>query len=46
MKVLIIGANGQLGTDLIRAASGHEILAFNGRSELDVTSATSVLEAI
>ncbi len=27
MKVLLIGANGQLGTDLCAALSGHDVIA-------------------
>ncbi|HXW92981.1 MAG TPA: dTDP-4-dehydrorhamnose reductase [Terriglobales bacterium] len=37
MKVLLIGANGQLGTDLLRVfqAAGHDVLPFT-RRELDI----------
>jgi dTDP-4-dehydrorhamnose reductase len=36
MRILITGAQGQLGRALARRAAGHEVLAF-GRDELDVS---------
>jgi dTDP-4-dehydrorhamnose reductase len=43
MKVLIAGANGQLGKDLLLAAgnAGHDVVGF-GRAEMDVANAESV----
>ncbi len=43
MKVLIAGANGQLGKDMLLAAgnAGHDVVGF-GRAEMDVASADSV----
>ena len=47
MRVLITGANGQLGTDLVRTCTeaGDEVVAC-GRAELDLTDRDSVLGAI
>src|SRR5690606_2423004 len=47
MKVLVCGANGMLGTDVVRAAglAGHEVVAA-GRAELDVTDAGAVAAGI
>ena len=47
MRVLITGATGQLGTDLVRACrgAGDEVVAC-GRKELDLTDRDSVLAAI
>jgi dTDP-4-dehydrorhamnose reductase len=46
MRVLVTGAGGQLGHDLVRAFSdGHEVLACT-RAELDLASRDSVLAAI
>jgi dTDP-4-dehydrorhamnose reductase len=46
MRILITGANGQLGSDLIRASADHEVFPFSGRAELDVTSVIAVSTAI
>ena len=47
MRVLITGATGQLGTDLVRTCqeAGDEVVAC-GRNELDLTDRDSVLGAI
>ncbi|MFD2614061.1 dTDP-4-dehydrorhamnose reductase [Paenibacillus gansuensis] len=46
MKVLITGANGQLGRELVEYLSGNnEVLGF-GREELDITSLESVFEIV
>ena len=47
MKVLITGAAGQLGTDLVLSAqnSGHEVFATR-HSDLDITNKTQVTEMI
>jgi dTDP-4-dehydrorhamnose reductase len=47
MKVLLIGANGQLGSDLQQAllAAGHEVIA-SRHAELDVTDPHSVRDAL
>jgi dTDP-4-dehydrorhamnose reductase len=45
MRILLIGRSGQLGGDLLRQQRGHEIAA-PGRSELDITHAEQVREAI
>src|SRR5262245_43210703 len=47
MRVLIVGANGMLGLDVIRAVqrSGHQPLA-SDLPELDVTDAAAVSEAL
>lgn len=47
MRVLITGAAGQLGTDLVRhcGAAGDEVLAFD-RAGLDVQSRSAVLSAV
>ena len=43
MRVLITGAGGQLGREVIEAAAaaGHDAVGY-GRAELDVTDADSV----
>jgi len=41
MKILLIGRNGQLGSDILRNSTGHEIVAPDRRS-LDVTRQESV----
>lgn len=46
MKSLIIGANGQLGRDLLRACGDKEVIQFGGRAELDVTSVLAVNQAM
>ena len=47
MKILVCGAGGMLGQDLLKAsaAAGHELAGF-ARSELDVTDAVAVRDAI
>ncbi len=45
MRVLITGANGQLGRELQRALGGHELGALSHR-ELDITDAAAVAAAI
>jgi dTDP-4-dehydrorhamnose reductase len=45
MKLLLIGATGQLGSDLIRNNVGHQIVA-PGRSELDITSSETIAGAV
>lgn len=42
MKILITGAHGQLGHELIRLSGNHQILAA-GRGELDITDYDAVL---
>jgi len=43
MKVLVAGAAGQLGRDMVLAAgnAGHDVVGF-GRAEMDVTDADQV----
>lgn len=46
LKVLITGANGQLGCDLADVLSeGHQIYTF-GRKEMDVTDGSQVLQTV
>jgi dTDP-4-dehydrorhamnose reductase len=45
MKVLLIGASGQLGGDLLRNNPGHEIFA-PGRETLDLTRPTQITAVI
>lgn len=46
MKVLITGANGQLGSDLVRILqSHHDVFGFS-RLELDITVLASVQEKV
>jgi dTDP-4-dehydrorhamnose reductase len=45
MRILLIGASGQLGSDLIRNDPGHDIVAPN-RRELDVTQSDAIAVAI
>ena len=48
MKIVIIGADGQLGRDLLRATqeAGHEVKPYMGPEELDVTCDEAVAAAI
>jgi dTDP-4-dehydrorhamnose reductase len=41
MRLLVTGAAGMLGTDVVAAAAGHEVIAL-ARAELDVTDAAAV----
>lgn len=45
MRVLVTGAGGQLGHDLVRACPSDEVAAF-ARAELDVTDRDAVLQAV
>ncbi len=45
MRILLIGATGQLGSDLIKNNPGHQIIAPN-RSELDITRGEIINAAI
>ena len=45
MRILLIGKTGQLGGDLLRNNSGHEIVA-PSRSDVDVADSSSVEQAI
>lgn len=45
MRILLIGASGQLGSDLIKNDPGHDIVAPD-RKELDVTQGDAVVVAI
>jgi dTDP-4-dehydrorhamnose reductase len=45
MRVLITGARGQVGHELVHAFAGHDITAA-GRDELDVTDRQAVLTAV
>lgn len=45
MKILITGANGQLGRSLVRSLASHEVVAL-GHADLDVSDATAVRAAI
>ena len=44
-RILVTGARGMLGTDLVTALAGHEVTAL-GRAELDVTDAEAVEAAV
>jgi dTDP-4-dehydrorhamnose reductase len=45
MRVAIIGANGQLGSDLVKAFEGHEVIPWT-RSDFDVRDHARAAEAI
>ena len=45
MRILLIGATGQLGSDLIKNNPGHQIITPR-RSELDVTRSESIAAAV
>jgi dTDP-4-dehydrorhamnose reductase len=45
MRLLVTGAAGMLGRDVVRAASDHEVVAL-ARAELDITDADAVSAAI
>ncbi len=45
MRILLIGATGQLGSDLIKSNPGADIIA-PARSELDVTRSDAILAAV
>jgi dTDP-4-dehydrorhamnose reductase len=45
MKVLVTGAGGQLGSEVVREFSGHDVVAA-GRAELDVGDRSSVLSCV
>lgn len=45
MQVLVTGAGGQLGCDVVEAFRGHEVLGLT-HAELDVTDRDAVLQAI
>jgi dTDP-4-dehydrorhamnose reductase len=45
MRLLVTGAAGMLGTDVIAAAAGHDVIAL-ARADLDVTDAAAVDAAV
>jgi dTDP-4-dehydrorhamnose reductase len=45
MRLLVTGAAGMLGTEVVAAARGHEVVAL-GRADLDVTDAAAVRAAV
>jgi dTDP-4-dehydrorhamnose reductase len=45
VRLLVTGAGGQLGVDLVRVARGHEVIGLT-RSELDVTDPAAVEKAV
>lgn len=45
MRIAIIGSNGQLGTDLVKAFAGHEVVAWK-HSDFDVRDHQRAFEAI
>ncbi len=45
MKIILIGKTGQLGGDILRNNTGHDIIA-PGRAELDILSAESINDSI
>ena len=48
MRIAVIGTSGQLGYDLAMflPERGHEVLAFAGRGELDITNAAKFVEML
>lgn len=51
MKVAVIGADGQLGTDVVAALAAHDVVGYveptrEGAAKLDVTDAQSVAQAL
>jgi dTDP-4-dehydrorhamnose reductase len=48
MRLLLLGANGQLGSDVLEVARarGQKVVPFMGRQELDVTDGSAVMAAI
>src|SRR5262245_60503997 len=45
MKIALLGANGQLGQDLLRALAAHEVCSFT-RNDFDVTEHARARAAI
>jgi dTDP-4-dehydrorhamnose reductase len=45
MRLLVTGAAGMLGTDVVAAAAGHDVVAL-ARADLDVTDADAVAAAV
>jgi dTDP-4-dehydrorhamnose reductase len=45
MRLLVTGAAGMLGTDVVAAAGGHDVVAFT-RADLDITDADAVRAAV
>jgi len=45
MRLLVTGAAGMLGTDVVAAAAGHDVVPFT-RAELDITDAEAVRAAV
>jgi len=45
MRILLIGATGQLGSDLVKSNPGHQIVA-PGKTDLDVTRGEAVVAAV
>jgi dTDP-4-dehydrorhamnose reductase len=45
MRLLVTGAAGMLGTDVVTAAAGHDVIAFT-RADLDIADAAAVRAAV
>ena len=45
MRLLVTGAAGMLGTDVVAAGSGHDVVAL-ARADLDITDAEAVRAAV
>jgi dTDP-4-dehydrorhamnose reductase len=45
MRLLVTGAAGMLGTDVVAAAAGHDVVALT-RADLDITDADAVRAAL